>query len=173
MLLPSFICTIPFFVYRFNRVLLQLHRVIFDLILRTLTNLNIVEKDSDWLIAVIARMIISLIYLVAGLTLLENFGWQMDSLKVRPFFQAARKRFLSYRCCSRPLLSYQSLFAVSTLGPLFVASTETFRNQVSSTISLLMRKDLRDAKAKNKRVIIGDDISGHIMEVDLRSITLL
>jgi hypothetical protein len=119
-------------------------------------------------------MIISLIYLVAGLTLLENFGWKMDSLKVRPPISRANATVVSLAAAAHTRSSLaQSLFAVSTLGPLFVASTETFRNQVSSTISLLMRKDLRDAKAKNKKVIIGDDeIEGYIMEVDLRSITL-
>lgn len=49
---------------------------------------------------------------------------------------------------------------MTTLGPLFVATTENFRAQLNDTIQLLMRQDLRDACTHRKKVKLDnkDDI---------------
>ncbi len=123
---------------------LQLHTSSIWLIQVTIRNLHIVEEGNDWLPEILAKMIVTVMYVVVGLSLFENFGWEMEA--------------------------YKNIFAVSTLAPFFVASTQTIRDRLGSTISLLTRQDLRDAKTHGKTVKLKDE-EGRISKIDWTGIT--
>ena len=61
---------------------LQLHTSCVWLVQVTITNLRIVEEKNDWMPEILAKMIITLMYVVVGFAVFENFGWEMGSLKV-------------------------------------------------------------------------------------------
>jgi hypothetical protein len=70
----------------------------------------------------------------------------------------------------------QSIFALSTLAPYFVAATTTVKDELSNTFELLTRQDLRDAKTDGKLVRLKHrdndiDEEGRITKIDLNSIT--
>jgi hypothetical protein len=48
----------------------------------TIRNLHIVEEKNDWMPEILAKMIITLMYAVVGFAVVENFGWEMGTLKV-------------------------------------------------------------------------------------------
>ena len=61
---------------------LQLHASFVWLVQVTIRNLRIFEEKNDWMPEILAKMIITLMYVVVGFAVFENFGWEMGSLKV-------------------------------------------------------------------------------------------